>query len=253
MIILDHLTEAQKRAYILADNQLALNAGWAESLLSIELAALHEGAFDLGVIGFEDEELARLLAAQDAAEGLTDEDAVPEVAETAVSVAGDLWVLGQHRLLCGDATTEDSIRQVLAGSLADLAFCDPPYAVSYIGKTAKKLTIKNDDLGADFYDFLQTACTNILAVTKGAVYICMSSSELHTLFRAFTDAGCGHLPSGCKSIEREIGRAAVLVGLLPVVPAPFNQRIQSASAREDILELPCAVLVARAARGPPIR
>jgi DNA modification methylase len=191
VIILDHLTETQKRAYILADNQLALNAGWDESLLRIELAALQEEEFDLGVIGFEDEELARLLAAQDAAEGLTDEDAVPEVAENPVNVAGDLWVMGQHRLLCGDATDEEAIHRVLAGGLADMTFCDPPYAVSYIGKTAKRLTIKNDDLGPAFYDFLRMACTNMLAVTKGAVYICMSSSELHTLFRAFTDAG-GH-------------------------------------------------------------
>jgi ParB-like chromosome segregation protein Spo0J len=89
VIILDHLTETQKHAYILADNQLALNAGWDESLLRIELAALQKEEFNLGVIGFEDEELARLLAAQEA-EGLTDEDAVPEVTETPVNTAGDL-------------------------------------------------------------------------------------------------------------------------------------------------------------------
>src|SRR5580704_15603772 len=104
VIVLDHLTETQKRAYILADNQLALNAGWNESLLSIELAALQEEEFNLNVIGFEDEELARLLAAQDAAEGLTDEDAVPDLPQTPVSAAGDLWILGNHKLLVGDST-----------------------------------------------------------------------------------------------------------------------------------------------------
>ena len=84
-----------------------------------------------------------------------------------------------------------SIQTVLAGGLADMTFCDPPYNVDYTGKTGKRLRIDNDALGEKFYDFLRDACTNLLAVTKGAVYICMSSSELHTLFRAFKDAG-GH-------------------------------------------------------------
>src|SRR5665213_1243559 len=89
VIILDHLTEAQKRAYILADNQLALNAGWDDTLLAAELAALQQEDFDVSLIGFEDEELARLLAAQAATEGLTDEDAVPNLAETPISVVAD--------------------------------------------------------------------------------------------------------------------------------------------------------------------
>ena len=104
---------------------------------------------------------------------------------------GDVWVLGEHRLLCGDATSMDAIQTVLAGGLADMVFTDPPYNVDYEGKTAKKLKIGNDALGGKFYEFLREACTNMLAVTKGAIYICMSSSELHTLYRAFTDAG-GH-------------------------------------------------------------
>src|SRR5712691_6172774 len=91
VIVLDHLTEAQKRAYILADNQLALNAGWDDTLLAAELAALQQEDFDVSLIGFEDEELARLLAEQDAAEGLTDEDAVPELPETPISLLEDLW------------------------------------------------------------------------------------------------------------------------------------------------------------------
>ena len=122
---------------------------------------------------------------------MTDVDAVPDVPETAVSQLGDLWVLDKHRVLCGDATNKIDLDRVLEGSSADMVFCDPPYSVAYTGKTARKLTIKNDDLGAGFYDFLRDACAKMLAVTKGAIYICMSSSELHTLFRAFTVAG-GH-------------------------------------------------------------
>src|SRR5580692_6720304 len=99
VIVLDHLSESQKRAYIIADNKLAENAGWDSELLRVELAALQEESFDISLIGFEDEELARLLAAQDAADGLTDEDSVPELPQTPVSVIGDLWLLGDHRLL----------------------------------------------------------------------------------------------------------------------------------------------------------
>src|SRR6266550_2908206 len=109
VIVLDHLTDAQKRAYIIADNQLALVAGWDETLLGAELAALQNEDIDIGLIGFEDEELARLLATQDAADGLTDEDAVPDLPQTPVSVAGDLWILGNHKLLVGDSTNQADI------------------------------------------------------------------------------------------------------------------------------------------------
>jgi len=192
VIVLDHLTEAQRRALVLADNRLALDAGWDEEMLRVELASLQEDGFDLDIVGFTDEELEDLLRdPEEARDGLTDEDAVPDEQETAITVPGDVWVMGEHRLLCGDATSMDAIQTVLNGGLADMTFCDPPYNVSYTGKTAKKLTIGNDALGEKFYDFLRDACTNVIAVTKGAIYICMSSSELHTLFRAFTDAG-GH-------------------------------------------------------------
>jgi DNA modification methylase len=192
VIVLDHLTQTQRRALVLADNKLALNAGWDEEMLANELQALKDDNFNLDIVGFTDEELDVLLAdPEETNSGLTDDDAVPDEPERAITVTGDLWILDDHKLLCGDATSMDAIQTVLAGGLADMAFTDPPYSVSYTGKTARKLTIKNDDLGAGFYDFLREACTNVLAVTKGAIYICMSSSELHTLFRAFTDAG-GH-------------------------------------------------------------
>jgi len=192
VIVLDHLTEAQRRALVLADNRLALDAGWDEELLRVELAALQEDNFDLDIIGFSDEEMENLLRGpEEANDGLTDEDSVPDEQETAITVPGDVWVMGDHRLLCGDATSMDAIQTVLAGGLADMVFTDPPYNVAYVGKTGKKLTIGNDALGEKFYDFLRDACTNLVTVTKGAIYICMSSSELHTLFRAFNDAG-GH-------------------------------------------------------------
>src|ERR1700676_1178897 len=118
VIVLDHLTDAQKRAYVIADNQLALNAGWDEAMLAAELTALQQEDFNLGLIGFEDEELARLLAGQEASDGLTDEDAVPELPETPISVLGDLWILGDHRLLVGDATNTGAVAKLLAGAPA---------------------------------------------------------------------------------------------------------------------------------------
>jgi DNA modification methylase len=192
VIELGNMSAAQKRAYVLADNQLALNAGWDEALLRLELADLSELGFDLGLIGFGAGELERLLAGSK--EGLTEDDEAPALPEQAVTRPGDLWVLGDHRLLCGDATVPGDVERVLGGQLADMTWTDPPYNVAY-GSSAKdrirgnKRKILNDDLGAGFEAFLHDACANVLSVTKGAVYVCMSSSELHTLQRAFTAAG----------------------------------------------------------------
>jgi len=194
VIVLGHLTEAQRRALVIADNQLALGAGWDEAMLRVELQALQAEDFDLDLVGFGEAELAELLA-NDEYGGHTDEDAVPEIVETPVSILGDLWFLGDHRVLCGDATQMDSIEKVMGGGLADMVFCDPPYNVDYQGgperHSRKRKAIANDDLGSAFGTFLSQACTNLLAVTKGSIYICMSSSELHTLQKAFTEAG-GH-------------------------------------------------------------
>jgi DNA modification methylase len=190
VIILDHLTETQRRALVLADNRLALNAGWDEEMLRVELESLEEDGFDLDLVGFTDEEIEELLRdPEEAHDGLTDDDAIPEEPERAVTAPGDVWLMGDHRLLCGDATQMTAVEKVMAGGLADMAWTDPPYNVDYEGKTQKKLKIGNDALGKRFYEFLREACVNVLAVTKGAIYICMSSSELHTLHEAFTDAG----------------------------------------------------------------
>ena len=194
VVVLDHLTETQKRAYVIADNKLALNAGWDDKMLRDELAALELENFDLPVTGFTDDELADLLADPNVTEGQTDEDAVPEAPENPVSKPGDLWKLGNHLLLCGDSTVLANVEKVLNGALADMVFTDPPYNVDY-GNTAKdkmrgtNRTIMNDNLGEGFGKFLYDTCVNMLAVCKGAVYVCMSSSELHTLHNAFVGAG----------------------------------------------------------------
>jgi DNA modification methylase len=197
VIVLDHLTETQRRALVLADNRLALDAGWDEEMLRVELESIRDDGFDLELTGFSDDELEDLLREpEQVVAGNTDEDAVPEAPETAVTVPGDVWLLGDHRLLCGDATQLEAVEKVLAGGLADMVFTDPPYNVNY-GATmkdklrGKKRKIANDNLGDGFEQFLRDACVNMLAVTKGAVYISMSSSELHTLHKAFAAAG-GH-------------------------------------------------------------
>jgi DNA modification methylase len=192
VIVLDHLTETQRRALVLADNRLAMSAGWDEEMLRVELEALKEDAFDLDVVGFTDEEIEEILAGQEQTNGgLTDEDEASEPQEQAITAAGDVWVLGEHRLLCGDATVLADVEKVLAGDLVDMVFTDPPYNIDYEGRTKRKLKIQNDSLGSKFFDFLRDASANMLTVCKGAVYICMSSSELHTLRQAFLDAG-GH-------------------------------------------------------------
>jgi DNA modification methylase len=192
VIVLDHLSESQKRAYIIADNQLALNAGWDEDLLRAELAALNDEWFDTSVIGFEAEELARLLAAQDEVEGLTDEDAVPELSQTPVSLTGDLWILGEHRLLVGDATIQADVKRLMAGDMAGLVFTDPPYNVDYEGYTEERLKIRGDRMtDAEFKQFLERAFQSYRAVVKpgASLYICHSSSWQREFQNALESAG----------------------------------------------------------------
>jgi DNA modification methylase len=145
VIVLGHLTEAQKRALVIADNQLALNSGWDEELLRIELAMLQESDYNLSLLGMEDEELARLLADQDATDGLTDEDAIPEAPETPVSKPGDLWLLGKHRLLCGDSTDARAVANLLCGVKPLLMVSDPPYGVNYDPEWRKRAGVNNSD------------------------------------------------------------------------------------------------------------
>ncbi len=122
-------TEAQKQAYIIADNKLALNAGWDMDMLKIEMQDLAGLDFDLGLIGFDADELAGLLDTP--TEGLTDEDAVPDAPEVPVTVEGDVWLLGRHKVMCGDSTSIDAVERLMAGVKADMVFTDPPYNIDY--------------------------------------------------------------------------------------------------------------------------
>jgi DNA modification methylase len=192
VIVLAHLTPTQRRALMIADNQIALNAGWNEELLSAELASLKEESFDLELLGFDDADLDRLLATP--LEEVQSADEAPEPPTEPISRLGDIWICGQHRVLCGDATVLSDVEKLLAGELADMAFTDPPYNVNYANSAKDKLRgkdrpILNDALGDDFGTFLYDACVNLLTVTKGAVYVCMSSSELDALQKAFRAAG----------------------------------------------------------------
>ena len=169
---LGHLTDAQKKAYVIADNKLALNAGWDDEMLRLELADLQEADFDLSLTGFDDDELNALLA-KAVEEGLTDEDAVPEVPETPVTVEGDVWVLGRHRLMCGDSTSIDAVDKLMDGNKVDLVFTDPPYGMfldtdydAMFGadkshrKTGKRFTEvagDNDDFKPEFINTIFTA------------------------------------------------------------------------------------------------
>lgn len=196
VIRLRHLTDGQRSALVVADNQLALTAGWDEVALSALIRELDTQDFDLDLLGFSAQDLDRYLAGVGVeTSGVeTDEGSMPEVPVEPVSRSGDLWVLGKHRLLCGDATVVSDVERLMGGTLADMAFTDPPYNVDYgnkaKGKSAgKDRRILNDALGDGFATFLRDACANLLLVTKGACYVCMSSSELHTLQHAWLEAG----------------------------------------------------------------
>ena len=190
VIVLRHLTEDQKRALRIADNQLALNAGWNPEMLRQELEALVAASVNLDLLGFTDAQLKEVLAAEIPLPG-SDPDFVPELQVAEVSRPGDMWELGRHRVLCGDGTLRETLGHALAGRTCNLVFSDPPYSASYTGKGPGRLKIANDDLGAEFEKFLRSACDALLAVAQGAIYLCMSSTKLHMLQQAFVDAG-GH-------------------------------------------------------------
>ena len=181
-------TDAQKKAYVIADNKLALNAGWDNDLLKVELGELKDLDFDLDLVGFDIDELADIMA-EEPSEGLTDEDAVPDAPETPVTVLGDVWLLGNHRLMCGDSTSIDAVEKLMDGQKADMVFTDPPYGMSYGGGRARgdhsKLPngrsikahgmIKGDDLkGDDLIGMIRDAVGSAVSVSKSgsAYYVC---------------------------------------------------------------------------------
>ena len=188
VVVLDHLTPAQRRAYLLADNQIAARAGWDDLLLSEELKALQEDEIDLSLLGFSDEELSSLLDAypdMDPGDAALNED-VPEVQPHPVSATGDLWILGEHRVLCGDSTKREDVQRVLDGHAADMVFTDPPYNVSYVGKTSESLTIQNDAQSPEeFRGFLDKVLVEMREALKpgGVFYICAPAGPDETVFR----------------------------------------------------------------------
>ena len=185
-------SEAQCQAYAICDNKLTDSSHWDEELLRLELGDLQAAGFDLALTGFDQDELDRLLVVERDLDA--DPDEAPEPPAEPISKPGDLWICGEHRVLCGDATKLADVEKVLDRELADMCFTDSPYNVNYSNSTkhkqrGKSRPILNDALGEEFGAFLYDACVNILTVTKGAVYMCMSSSELDTLQKAFREAG----------------------------------------------------------------
>lgn len=190
-IELKDLTEAQKKAYIIADNRLALNAGWDNEMLKLEFDELAELGFDLELTGFSLDEIDALNPVE-LNEGLTDEDEAPPLPPEPKTKPGDIYVMGKHRLMCGDSTSIDHLERLCDGQAVDMWLTDPPYNVAYEGKTKDSLTIQNDSMGDDqFRQFLRDAYVAADAVMKsGAVfYIWHADSEGYNFRGAAQDAG----------------------------------------------------------------
>jgi DNA modification methylase len=170
VIELKHMTESQKRAYVIADNQLAMNAGWDTTLLSLELADLKEQGFEMDVLGFDPKELDNLLEPEQV-DGLTDEDAVPEAPVEPKTKLGDIYQLGNHRLMCGDSTSIDAVEKLMDGQKADVLFTDPPYGIDFAPQRGTHGKILNDALtGTEFDDFLDDVFGAALLSMKPDTY-----------------------------------------------------------------------------------
>lgn len=187
------LSEQQRRAYVIADNQLAMNAGWDESVLAQEVAWLQDHQFNTDLLGFNADFLDGLLAEEAATDvGLTDQDDAPSLQAEPVTRLGDVWVLGKHRLMCGDSTSMDAVIALVPGGGIDMFLTDPPYNVAYEGKTADALTIQNDSMSnTSFRQFLRDAFTAADSVMKaGAVfYIWYADVESYNFTGALVDTG----------------------------------------------------------------
>ena len=196
-VFVDHLTEAQKKAYIIADNRMALDAGWDEELLRVEIEALQAEAFDLSLTGFGSDEIADLLGGDDEEVKDDDYDLTEALEKAAFVEKGDVWVVGKHRLYCGDATNPDDVAKLMDGHRANLIVTDPPYGVSFKSKSG--LTIQNDSMkDEEFYTFLRKAFDNMVAHMEsgGSAYVFHADTEGLTFRRAFVDAGF-HLAGVC--------------------------------------------------------
>jgi len=193
-VFADHLTEAQKKAYIIADNRMALDAGWDEELLRVEIEALQADAFDLALTGFDEKELSKLFDDGNETED-DDFDVDEELKKPVFSKAGDVWTLGRHRLVCGDSTKPETYEVLMQDRKANLVVTDPPYNVNYEGTAGK---IKNDNMASEkFFDFLFDAFSNMEKVMAddASIYVFHADTEGLNFRKAFDAAG--FYLSGC--------------------------------------------------------
>ena len=203
-VFAEHLTDAQKKAYILADNRLALSAGWDEEMLALEFAELKDLGFDLELTGFDEKEIEKLFAAADGDVQDDDFDLTAALEEAAFVLPGDVWMLGRHRLICGDATDAATVRKLMDGRKANLILTDPPYNVAF--ESASGLKIKNDRMKAEqFYNFLLSAFRSFYTnlADGGAFYCFHSDSEKVNFFRACVDVGF-HYSTTCVWVKNAL-------------------------------------------------
>ena len=201
----EHLTETQRRAYIIADNKLSLNAGWDDNLLAVEIADLQGENFDLSLTGFDEKEIADLFSDGKKSNAQEDNcDLTAALEKAAYVVRGDIWTVGRHRLMCGDATSPDDVSALVDGKKANLIVTDPPYGVSFTSSSGLK--IQNDSIkGEEFYEFLKKSFDNMAAHLEngGAAYVFHADTEGLCFRRAFVDAGF-HLAGVCIWVKNSL-------------------------------------------------
>lgn len=204
-VLVDYLTEAQKKAYIIADNRFAQDAGWDEELLRIEIESLQGEDFDISLTGFEADEIADLFKDGNDKDVQDDDYDLSAALEKAAFVErGDVWTVGRHRLMCGDATSADDVSKLMDGRKANLILTDPPYGVSF--QSSDGLSIQNDSIkGEEFYQFLLSAMQNMASVLEngGAAYVFHADTEGLNFRKAFVDAGF-HLAGCCIWVKNSL-------------------------------------------------
>lgn len=204
-VYVDYLTEAQKKAYILADNRMAMDAGWDEELLRVEIEVLQAEAFDVSLTGFDEKEISDLFKDSDGTGAEDDDFDLSTALEQAAFVEkGDVWTVGRHRVMCGDATVAEDVQKLMDGKKANLILTDPPYGVSF--QSADGLSIQNDSIkGEEFYQFLLAAMQNMVSVLEpgGAAYVFHADTEGLNFRRAFVDAGL-HLAGCCIWVKNSL-------------------------------------------------
>lgn len=204
-VFVDYLTEAQKKAYILADNRMALDAGWDEELLRIEIESLQGADFDVSLTGFGEDEIADLFAGDGEKDVKDDDFDLSAALEKAAFVErGDIWMVGRHRLMCGDATSAEDVAALMDGKKANLIVTDPPYGVSF--KSGSGLSIQNDSMkGDEFYTFLYNSfsCMVEHLESGGAAYVFHADTEGLNFRKAFVDAGF-HLAGVCIWVKNSL-------------------------------------------------